>query len=432
MKRDDQAATPQLELERTRVASIECPHRRRQAEAKLAVRTVKWLWDSSKGPAMKPAPKVRLDAKHSRLRLEGMQLSLADSSPTAKDDAGVKWCALFPVGTKRFRPDFPGGSIDFTADFFTTMLANWAQAGRPALPVDYSHDEAGVAAGWIEDLALAGGYLWAAIRWTDDAAGEIKADKRRFLSPTFSTDGWDSTSGQTQGPTLFGAALLNTPFLFDLPRVAASSSGTTATPLKEQHVNKKMLCALLGLAETATDAEINAALEKRNAGDDKKATEAVELAVKPLRTSLEAKELELKAQAEASTKLAARVETLEKEKHAAGVKALCDKLLREGRLVADQQKAVETYAEKLGLAAAVDFFGKLPVVVKLGETGISGKDTEGDTTEKRAEYWKLVDEEREKHKLSTSEATTRINARRPELAKALTEKPTVLSPTAEA
>lgn len=190
---------------------------------------------------------------------------------TERDEQGRVWCQLFPLG-EWYRKDFPNGHLNLTSDVMSQFVANWRSAGSPALPVDYEHDESGPASGWIENLRLSSsGELEAAIKWTDEAAADIKADRRRYLSPTWTMTHSDRRSGELGGPWLYGAALTNSPFYDSMPRVAASSADadeTTQPPdVKEKHnmiPELKKRCALaLKCAEDCTDEDLVAAIEAK-------------------------------------------------------------------------------------------------------------------------------------------------------------------------
>lgn len=314
-----------------------------------------------------------------RIRLEGV--SLVDPK-TAPPSTGPKWCALFPLDSERFRSDFPGGSIVFDAAFFEAVLANWERAGRPPLPVDYGHDEGGIAAGWISDLRVgAAGFFEACIEWTDRARAAIAARELQCLSPTFSTNGDDPTTGKPQGPTLYGAGLLNTPFLQDLPRVAASAV-PPAPAAKEQRMELKQLLALLGLPDTGTPDDVAKTLGDWKAklaappqaapagepdGDEaKKMSRVVELAIEPVKAKLAATEAE-------KLELAKRVEALEAEKTAAEVKELTTLALSKGI-----GKAAEFVAKLSvhGVKFAREVVEMTAGTVTMGEKGIAG-DTSG-------------------------------------------------------
>lgn len=140
-----------------------------------------------------------------------------------RDAEGRVWTQLFPLGTWH-RSDFPGGKVELTPEFLGQFITSWKAGGSPPLPLDYDHKEDGPASGWIEDLRQSpSGELEGAVKWTDDAAAEIKADKRRYLSPTWSMQHTNRRTGEKGGPWLYGAALLNDPFYDSMPRVAAST-----------------------------------------------------------------------------------------------------------------------------------------------------------------------------------------------------------------
>lgn len=311
-----------------------------------------------------------------KIRFEGIAVV---NPADAKGIAEPKWNQLF-VGGTRFRQDFPDGSIEFDVEMFKEMLGNWTSHGKPALPVDYAHDETGIAAGWILDMKLEDGVPFGLIKWTDRARAAIQADELRYLSPTFSTDAWDSTTGKKCGAMLYGAALLNTPFLHDLPRVAAGRD-FNATNQEVTRMDKKQVCAALGLDPTTADDKVIEELGKcaaaaKNAQQLAAELEGkIELTTKPLKGALDAANGEV-------AKLAAEVESLktvkaalETEKRDAAIEKLTSRLTSEGRIVPAQKDSVKEYALALGIDKAEGFFGALRPVVSTKEIGISGEAT---------------------------------------------------------
>lgn len=363
-----------------------------------------------------------------RFHLDGSPLS-----PTAAPDAaGLKWNKLFPFGT-RYRDDFPGGRIDFTPEFFKTVLANWERYGRPALPCDYLHRgdcepdlpvEDKVAAGWIESLELRTDGLWGGFKWTARAQEMISADELRFLSPTFGTEATDRLTGGTQGPTLYGAALLNTPFLQDLPRVAASAV-PLSNPTQEKPVEfMAKLRTALGLGEAATEDECLTALAGKlsagappppapapapevkppvaatvgmSAGD---VEEVVKLATEPLKVSL----AELQKE---NTKLKA-------ERTEAAIVALSEKF-RHKFEPAKRDEAVRELCKGMGLESATKFLSAMPDRVALGEKGISGDSTEGGAEDFK-KYTAAVEAKAKELGIKFTDAARLVNREQPELA----------------
>lgn len=222
---------------------------------------------------------------------------------TERDEQGRVWCRLFPLG-EWHRSDFPGGKLEITTELLQDFVANWKREGSPALPVDYHHEEQAEASGWIEDLRVGVDGLEGAIKWTDDAAALIKADKYRYLSPTWTMSYVSRTSGEKAGPWLYGAALLNDPFFHSMPRVAASSADadeSTHHPNKEQHMSfMKRMAAALGLPEdTSEDAMVAACEEmkkaKASAGESEGKLTAALTAANDSTAKLQARVAELEA-----------------------------------------------------------------------------------------------------------------------------------------
>jgi phage I-like protein len=321
------------------------------------------------------------------IRFDGAQVV----RPADAQDVEPKWNKLFPLGTFH-RSDFPGGELVFDRAFLQSMVDNWVKGGRKAKPIDSLHrgdsGEDGLPAseksarGWIEDLKLEGDGLYGLVRWNAKGLAFILGDEYRYLSPSFHPDWVDTHSGERQGPTLFGAGLLNNPFLEELPRVAASVSGDEP---KEHTVNKKMICSYLGMPEDTADDAVMECIKQL--ASSKKLSDEKESALK-LSATKDAEALKL-AQAD-NVKLSTRIEKLETESKEAAERALkvetvalCDKLQGEGRIIAAQKSDVEEDVKTYGLSKATERWSKQAVVVPLGERGIAGKG-DGDVTPESA------------------------------------------------
>jgi hypothetical protein len=283
-----------------------------------------------------------------------------------KDAAGRVWCQLFPLG-EWHRQDFPGGKLMLTPALFGEFIQNWKAGGSPSLPVDYNHDEDGPASGWIEDLRISeAGELEGAVKWTESAAAAIKADEKRYLSPTWSMSHSNRRTGAKGGPWLYGAALLNDPFYDSMPRVAAS-----AAPTPENNMEfKKKLCAAMGLPEETSDDELCAAYVAAC-----KATASATEETGKLTASLT-------AAAESTAKLQARVTELEtnEKKHAADLaerdfEAAFTASLSEGHQgLPDMKDTLKAIASSINLDAAKKVMASLPKL-PMTEKGIAGKET---------------------------------------------------------
>lgn len=288
---------------------------------------------------------------------------------TERDAAGRVWCSLFPLGTWH-RSDFPNGKLDLTPELLAQFIANWKAGGSPPLPVDYNHEEDGPAAGWIEDLRLsATGELEGAIKWTDEAAEDIKADRRRYLSPTWAMQHVNRRTGAKGGPWLYGAALLNDPFYDSMPRVAASAAlsaasspthqPTEALAGQEKRMDKKRICAALGLPEDCGDEEVMAAIEAKC-----KATASAADDAEKLTAAVKAKddtEAKLKAALEDGEKL--RAALVERD-----ALALIDAGKREGKAL-EPLRDIIIAAAKRDMEEAKKLVAAFPVSVPLQPVG---------------------------------------------------------------
>lgn len=337
-----------------------------------------------------------------------------------RDAAGRVWCQLFPLG-KWARRDFPDGALELTPALFEAFISNWRAGGSPALPVDYEHREDGPASGWIEDLRTgARGELQGAIKWTDDAADDIKADRRRYLSPTWAMQHINRRTGDKGGPWLFGAALTNSPFFDSMPRVAASAasaaqppttSNTEALAGQEKRMDKKRICAALGLPEDCGDNEVMAAIEaacksRASACETEKLTAAVKTAVEPL-------EAKLKAAEEETAKLRAERVTEQAE-------ALITEAKLGGKPVEAMREFILAAAHRDGIDAAKKLVAALPAgSLSTEEKGLNAKSDDGAEKMKAAsvEYFAKLEAFAKEQKLPIASATRIFNRDNAELAK---------------
>jgi|GEM_PF-6660129 len=298
----------------------------------------------------------------------------ADGHALANQDGSAKWCQLFPIGVVKHRADFPNGKIVFDTKFLTSMVNNWLEEGSPQRAINYFHRGTSdgdatpisekIAAGWIQGLQLREDGLWALIAWTEKARGFILADELRYLSPEFTTDGLNKATGKRQGPTLLGAALLNDPYLTELPRVAASEKPEAEPSAIGARMDKKQLCDALGLAEDVADEEVTKAIAELVEAKNASALSATETATKL--GELESSTVTLTEKLSASEK---RVAELESEKRTAEVKSFVDGLVKAGKVT----PAIRENVEAIGLSSGVDaikFFEKAVPAVSMTEIGV--------------------------------------------------------------
>ena len=311
----------------------------------------------------KPLPKL----PHRLTPRDAFRADVGQRIGVERDAAGRVWCQLFPLG-EWHRSDFPGGRLELTADLFAQFIANWRAGGSPSLPCDYNHDEDGPASGWIEDLRIgASGELEGAIKWNERAAAEIKADEKRYLSPTWSMQHVNRTSGEKGGPWLYGAALLNDPFFDSMPRVAATAAPTT----KEHNMEfKKRIAAAFGMPEDTSDEELATKCEAMCKSSASAGEDAGKLTAS------------LTAATDTTVKLTARVAELEASEklHAAAIfdrdfdTAFAAELAAGRQGLPDMKDTLKSVASSLGMDAAKKLMAALPAV-KLTEKGIAGAES---------------------------------------------------------
>jgi phage I-like protein len=359
------------------------------------------------------------------------------SLPAAEN--GQRWNQLFPFG-KRYRDDFPDGELEFNDAFFAAMVRNFEKVGAD-LPVDYFHrgssdnsqvrNDDKVAAGWITALKVVKDSadskqngLWGLFKWNDKARKQVLADELRYLSPTFVEERVDPTTGEEQGPTLFGAGLLNDPFLQDLPKVAASRNSRSTKELSMDHA---AICKHFGLPDDTTPDELSAHMKafKKPAPAGDPATDApaadpaakadpassavqvhVHKAVEPLKRELSEKDKQV-------TALSGRIAALEAEKKAATEEALVAELIQKDNIDPADKESVVEFARHTSVEKAKAFFSKQVAATKRGELGLPPGPSMKLTAGNPGEAMKTLDEQIKAlqegaEKLSLKDATKRV------------------------
>jgi len=152
-----------------------------------------------------------------------------------------------------------------------------SNARFPLLPIDENHSTdlsaprggSSPAFGWMKNLcADETGAIWADVEWTERGRDAVAKKEYRFISPVFS----HNEKGEIN--CILRAALTNTPNL-ELP---ALNSERLENNEKEVPMFKELL-TLLGLPETATEADVIAAVKTLNAAKETTALQAEKLKV---------------------------------------------------------------------------------------------------------------------------------------------------------
>lgn len=191
-----------------------------------------------------PVHRAGMNTRHLALNSSTLAVCRAISQAMPEGDAPDR-IPVIPAGTTVG----VDGRVFVLADPEAVVRA-FRDGGRE-LPVDLEHSthikgpkgEEAPAVGWITDLAVDQGAIIAAISWNASGRSLIADKSYRFYSPAFTHD----ADGRVIALRSLG--LTNEPNFTSLPALN-----------RETTMDRTKLIALLGLAATATDAEIETAI----------------------------------------------------------------------------------------------------------------------------------------------------------------------------
>ncbi|MBU0665355.1 MAG: phage protease [Proteobacteria bacterium] len=172
------------------------------------------------------------------------------------DGAPPEWVELIPAGRtvtgidgRSWINDQPQGILDHFARY---------KAHNRELPIDYEHaselkapnGEQAPAAAWGTELAIReGGSIWARVEWTPKGLEAVANREYRYLSPVLI---YEKKSSRIVGIASVG--LTNKP---NLTLTALNQEGDNT---QQETDMLKRICAKLGLAETASEDDVMAAI----------------------------------------------------------------------------------------------------------------------------------------------------------------------------
>ncbi len=137
-------------------------------------------------------------------------------------EAPTEFPLLMPGTWKGYRnAEGKQQTINVTASDIQAAYEYHQARKRRDLVLDYEHrtltGEEAPAAAWF-DLAVKDGALYATnVRWVERAKKMVESGEYRYVSPVFKHDAVDKESGKKVQMALFNAALVNEPFLDELP-----------------------------------------------------------------------------------------------------------------------------------------------------------------------------------------------------------------------
>ncbi len=306
---------------------------------------------------------------------------------------------ILPAGSFRARDgrpstDYPElASWHVDARIAARLIAQVADA-RGDVVIDYEHQtlnaedngQPAPAAGWFRELEWREGLgLYATdVLWTANAARHIEAGEYRYISPVFE---FDPTTGEVT--TILMAALTNYPALDGHSDLAARAAARFSThePEEDASVKREELIALLGLAATATDDDIQAALKAGvkagteltalraelgvKEGDDAKAAIAT-LKSAPAQAKPDMSQFVPKA---VHDETVAQLKAVKASGETSEIDRLIDEGLTDGRIAG---QATAAYLREQGLVALKAHLADAPSLAALKGSQTQGKAPEGD------------------------------------------------------
>ncbi len=179
-------------------------------------------------------------------------MRLRASCATALPEGLLEWIQLLPAGEIVTRD----GRGPWKNTDPQKILEAFAAFGMP-IAIDYEHQSldaeektgATPAAGWMHEISIRDGEIWARVEWTEAAAAMIAAKEYRYISPVFR---YDPKTGVIDA--ILSAGLTNRPNLH--LQAVATQEGGTMNELIER------LCYMLNLPVTSTPEEIVTHLQR--------------------------------------------------------------------------------------------------------------------------------------------------------------------------
>ena len=176
------------------------------------------------------------------------------------------WHQIIPLGSFPATADGQTVTQRIDAEAAQAICNRFAESAQApnfaGLLVDFDHfsldtAQPSRAAGWITALQNRADGVYAQIRWTPAGESAIKGGEYRYCSPVFNRAECETLStGELRPLSLLNLALTNDPNLKTLKPLTNRSTNPERPPMPN-------LLKLLGLPETATEAEAEAALQAK-------------------------------------------------------------------------------------------------------------------------------------------------------------------------
>lgn len=283
---------------------------------------------------------------------------------------------LIPAGSFRARDGRPTEAPAWRMDAaIAASVIALAAAAIGDMVIDYEHQtlyaekngQAAPAAGWFKTLQWReGDGLYAVdVRWNERARAAIAAEEYRYISPVFAY----ARTGEVLAIQM--ASLTNYPALDGLEDLTARAAAKFQPTDEDNTVDKAKLIALLGLSETATDAQIDTALAalKAKAGE----TDGLTAQVATLKAKTETPDPGKFVSIESHKKVVDDLAALKGDLETRDLDALIGKANDDGRLPEGEIPWAREHAKLYGFAALKASLEKRPVIAALRRTQTDGK-----------------------------------------------------------
>jgi phage I-like protein len=201
----------------------------------------------------------------------------------------TSWVHALPGGTYK-HPVY--GEMKFTEDRVQRLadsVTNKVRGVEPDIDYDHKTDKAmgNKAAGWVKTAETRPGRegkdLWLLVEWTPAGAAAIKAKEYRYFSSELQ-DEWEDAKGVKHKDVLLGGGVTNRPYMKQLLPLNLSELrfSDDEPPNEGEQVDPKALRRKLGLAETATDEQVDAKLAELTKPQDPPKTDSQDDELKKL------------------------------------------------------------------------------------------------------------------------------------------------------
>lgn len=256
-------------------------------------------------------------------------LSLGNEDQTIKFNDSLPHIIELAKVVKGYHANY--GEVELTRKMLQSFAENFdSEVVGVDLMIDYDHNQA-KAAGWIKSVftSIDGDVLYGEVKWTPKGAQTLSDRDFRYFSPEFSLNYVHPHTGKQHGPTLLGGGLVNRPFL-KMDAIVSFKENNNNKGIKVENISlSEHNVKVSGLEKTISD---------------------FKLSENTLKTVVEGQKTDI-------TKLSEKIDSMEKEKKDADLKAANELLFSENKINKAQLDALnegKTIVEVLSLSTVMN------------------------------------------------------------------------------